>query len=111
MEKRLGKIKSAYFGLGGYENHQLGLSITLGNEVWVVSDFKGGWDAEKIVWTKNCMWTEQERSDHYSETVRFLSKILNEAGVSNVNQLEGIPVMITFQAGVLKSWRILTEVL
>jgi len=111
MEKKLGKIESVRFGLGGYQESQLGLSVTLGNGSWGVGDFRGGWDAESIKWTENCKWTEEERDKGYAETMRYLSKLLKDAKVSGVDKLKGIPVEVTFDGNILKEWRILTEVL
>jgi hypothetical protein len=111
MEKKLGKIESVRFGLGGYQEANLGLSVTLGNGSWGVGDFKGGWDAESIKWSENCKWTEEDRSKDYANTMRYLSKLLNEAKVSSVDKLKGIPVEVTFDGVMLKEWRILTEVL
>ena len=50
MEKKLVKIESVRFGLGGYQDSQLGLSVTLSNGGWGVGDFKGEWDCERIKW-------------------------------------------------------------
>ena len=46
QEKKLGKIQSVSFGLGGYQEAMLGLSVTLHSEKdhWGVADFKGTWD-------------------------------------------------------------------
>jgi hypothetical protein len=111
MEKRLGKIESVKFGLGGYQDSQLGLSITLGNGGWGVGDFNGNWDAERIKWSEHCKWTEEDRDKGYSETMRYLSKLLNAAKVDSVDKLKGIPVEVTFEGNILQEWRVLTEVL
>jgi hypothetical protein len=111
MEKRLGKIESVKFGLGGYQDSQLGLSVTLGNGGWGVGDFNGNWDAERIKWSEHCKWTEEDRDKGYSETMRYLSKLLNAAKVDSVDKLKGIPVEVTLEDNTLKEWRVLTEVL
>jgi hypothetical protein len=111
MEKKLGKIELVQFGLGGYQDSQLGLSITLGDGGWAVGDFKGNWDAQSIKWNENCQWTEEDRDKGYSETMRFLSKLLKDAKVRSVDKLKGIPVEVIFDGNVLKEWRVLTEVL
>ena len=41
METKLGRIKSIRFGLGGYQDSCLGLSVSLGADGWAVGDFKG----------------------------------------------------------------------
>ena len=48
MEKRLGKIESVHFGLGGYQGAMLGLHVTLGTDGWGVGDSRANWDAEQI---------------------------------------------------------------
>jgi hypothetical protein len=111
MEKKLGKIESVRFGLGGYQDSQLGLSVTLSASGWGVGDFKGNWDAERVKWTKHCNWTEEDRDKGYSETMRFLSKLLKESKVDSVDKLKGVPVEVTFDGNMLKEWRVLTEVL
>ena len=111
MEKRLGKIQSVSFGLGGYQECMLGLSITLGNDGWGVGDFKGFWDPEQITRSENTQWTEEERDMRNSETMRFVSKLLNEAKVKDLSKLKNVPVEVSFEGNQLKDWRILTEVL
>ena len=111
MEKRLGKITSVRFGLGGYQDACLGLSVSLGDGSWGVGDFKGTWDAESIKRSEYAKWTEEDRSKGYDETMRFLSKLLKEAKVDSVDKLKDVPVEVTFDGNVLKEWRILTEVI
>jgi hypothetical protein len=111
MEKKLGKIERVSFGYGGYQECMLGISVTLSNGSWGVGDFKGNWDAELIKHTEHTKWTEEDRDKGYSDTMRFLSKLLKEAKVSSVDQLKGVPVEVTFDGMMLKEWRILTEVL
>lgn len=113
LEKRLGKIKSVSFGHGGYQDAQLGLSITFESEKegWGVGKFYGGWDAEMIDCSEHAKWTETDRDKTYSDTMRFISKILKQAKVNTVDQLKDIPVECTFDFNTLKDWRILEEVL
>lgn len=111
MEKRLGKIESVKFGHGGYQECMLGLSVTLSGEGWGVGDFKGEWDAEQIKHTEHTKWSEADRDRNYSDTMRFLSKLLKQAKVNSVDKLKGIPVECTFDGMMLKEWRILTEVI
>ena len=111
MEKRLGKIQSIKFGIGGYQDAMIGLHITLGSTGWGVTDTKSAWDAETVQHTEHCKWTEKDRDAQYAEILRYVSKLLNEANVTNVNDLKGKPVEVTFNGNLLKEWRILTEVL
>lgn len=111
MEKRIGKIENVKFGLGGYQDAMIGLSVTLIGDSWGVNDFKGYWDSESVKCTENTKWTESERSNYYSETIKHLSKLLKDSKVDSVEKLKGKPIEVTFDGNMLKSWRILTEVL
>jgi hypothetical protein len=111
MTKKIGKIEWVSFGHGGYQDCMLGLSVTLSGQGWGVSDFKRNWDAELVQHSEYTKWSEEDRSKCYDETMRFLSKLLKEAKVGNVDKLKGIPVEASFDGNLLKEWRILTEVL
>jgi hypothetical protein len=111
MEKRLGKIESVSFGLGGYQGAMLGIHITLGDGSWGVGATKANWDAEQIEWSKHTQWTEEERDGWYAEIMRYVSKLLKDAKVDSVDKLKGKPIEATFDGTMLKEWRILTEVL
>jgi len=111
MRKELGKIEKIEFGVGGYQDACIGLHITLSGEGWGVGASKEAWDANMIVWSEYCKWTEEDRSKQYDEIVRYISDLLHEAKVSNITQLKGKPVEATFDGLMLVSWRILTEVL
>jgi len=111
MEKRFGKIKSAVFGLGGYQDSMIGLHLDFGGEGWGVSTTKSAWDSNIIKHTESCQWTEEHRDAQYSDIVRKVSDILKDAKVDSVSKLIGKPVEITFDGTTLKDWRILTEVI
>jgi hypothetical protein len=111
MEKKLGKIQSVTFGIGGYQDAMIGLHVTLGNDGWGVGDSRSAWDAEIVKWEKYCKWTESDRDKQYVEIMRYLSKLLKDAKVNSVDKLKGVPVEVTFDGNMLKEWRILTEVI
>lgn len=111
MEKKLGKIESIKLGLGGYQDSMIGLTIHLSGDSWDVKDFKGTWDAEIIECSKHCKWTEEDRNKTYSETIRFISKLLEESKVDDLDKLKGMPVEVTFDENKLKEWRVLKEVI
>lgn len=107
-EKRLAKIQAVRFGYGGYQNAMLGLSLTFGGQGWGVGDFRGTW-AEPP--SEHAKWTVEDQMRIFAETVVLLRDTLKAAKVQTVDQLKGIPVEVEFEGNVLKSWRILTEVL
>lgn len=108
VEKKLGKIKAAKFGWGGYQDTQVGLSLELGGESWGVMHFDGGWGIERSGFAK---WTEEERVLRLGEVVMRTKDLLTKAKVTSVDQLVGVPVEIEFDGFVMLSFRILTEVL
>ena len=110
-EKKLGKLENVKFGLGGYQNACLGLTVTISGNGWGCGDNRSAWDANQIKHTKRCKWTEEDRSKGYDEVMRFVSDLLKDAKCVSIDQLNGKPVEAEFDGMTLKSWRILTEVL
>lgn len=108
IEKVLGKITSAYYGLGGYQDVQLGLSVSLEGEGGGTSDFSGFW-ADKP--GKHAKWTVEDQIKYHGEVALMIVELLHQAKVDRVEKLVGKPVEITWDNHMLKSWRILTEVL
>lgn len=83
--KVLGRIISASFGFGGYQDTRLGLTVRVGNRSSDWGDF-----------------LSPERA----------GEILEKARIKATDKLVGTPVEITVDGGsVLKSWRVLEEVL
>ena len=111
MEKRLGKIQNVYFGIGGYQDCQIGIHFTLGGTSWGVTDSKSVWDPERIKCTENTQWTEEDRTKSINDIVRYVSSLLKDAKVDTVEELVGKPIECSFDGNMLKEWRILTEVL
>jgi hypothetical protein len=111
MKKELGKLSHVSFGLGGYQDACIGLSVTIEGYAWGVSDNKTAWDANLIKHSERCKWSESDRDKQYAEIMRYVSDLLRDAKVDSVEKLKGKPVEATFDDGILKSWRILTEVL
>lgn len=89
-EKKLGKIESADFGFGGYQDAILGFSLSFSGKNWSVNTFLGIGHID----TKNDM-----------------EMALNESGKKNLRGLIGVPVEVTFWENTIESWRILTEVI
>jgi hypothetical protein len=111
MTKELGKIEKVNFGHCGYQDACLGISFVLSGSGWGLMDSKSTWDAELIKHTENSQWTEEDRNKQYSEIMRYVSKLLKDAKVDSINQLEGKPIEVTLDGMLLKEWRILSEVL
>jgi hypothetical protein len=103
----LGKITAATFGVGGYDDAMIGLSLTFEADRGAVSQFRGTW----ATWSERCQWTEADQTQSWGDTVRFLAKILKESRRKSVSDLVGVPVELTFDGNSLADWRVLTEVL
>ena len=106
--KQFGKIRKASYGFGGYQDAQFGISFDLGGEHWGVSDFWGGW-ADKP--TSGAQWTRKDQLAWHAETAERICELLKAAKVNSVAKLPGIPIEVSFDGNLLKSWRVLTEVL
>jgi hypothetical protein len=111
VEKRLGKLKNVKFGLVGYQDACLGISVNISGSGWGCGDSKSYWDKNLIKCTDNCKWTEKDRANNYADIMIYISELLKDAKVSSIDKLNGIPVEAEFDGMQLKSWRILTEVI
>lgn len=105
---RLGRIKSAEFGLGGYQDAMLGVTFDLGGDGWGVMDHRGAWAVEC---SEHAKWTEEDRLRELGQMCMFVNALLAAAKKQKFKDIVGVPVEITFEGNLLRSWRILTEVL
>lgn len=112
MERiKLGKLENVTFGLGGYQDACLGLTVTISGDGWGVGNNNSVWDFNQISHTEHCDWTEKDREKQSADVMRYVSDLLAAAKVDSVDRLNGKPVEATFEGMQLKSWRILTEVI
>lgn len=110
--KELGRIKNLRVGHGGYQDSMFGVSFDLGGEAWGVADFIGMWSPALIgPRSEHAKWSEADRDKQFAEVCHKLDKLLKEAHVNDVMKLVGKPVEVIFDDNMLKSWRLLTEVL
>ena len=107
--KRIGKIHSISFGMGGYDDAMIGVSVTLSGDGWACGDFRGTW----AVRPASAKWTEESQKMFLGGAVLWLRDLLNESKKKNLADLLHVPIEATFEGpnGKLISWRILTEVL
>lgn len=107
--KELGRITDVRFGIGGYDDAMLGMSIEIGGKGWGVSTpFYGTWERDP---DERCKWTKQDQDAEFSGAVRKLGKLLRSAKKRDIRELVGTPVECEFDFNELKSWRVLEEVL
>jgi hypothetical protein len=117
QKTELGKITSATFGIGGYNDAMFGLSLgfSFGEKgAYVCGTFvSGGW-AYGVVDPddKHSKWDEKDRSTQMAVMCKEICQILSDAKAFDVTKLVGKPIEITSNGlNDLESWRILTEVL
>ena len=114
ISRKLGHISKVEFGIGGYNEGEIGLSVTLSGpdeNLWGCISTKMAWDYCRVKHAHYCKWTEEERGDQYVEIVRYISTLLKDAKVNSLSELKGKPIEATFEGMMLVDWRVLTEVL
>jgi len=111
LDVRLGKIEKVNFGIDGYQGSCLGLFVTISCGSICVMNNKSMWDYNLVEYTEDCKWTEDDRDKEAIDIMKYISNLLQDAKVLTVDELKGIPIEATFDGMILKSWRILTEVL
>lgn len=107
-DKWLGKISSAKFGYGGYQDAMMGAWFSLSGDGLGIQDGKGMWASKPGVGAK---WTEEDQIKEWGLMVKYVLDLMRQAKVKNFKDLVGIPVEVELDGNMLKSWRILTEVL
>lgn len=108
MEERLGKITQCEFGMGGYQDAEIGLSLTFTGQGWGVSTFEGFWAAAP---TERCEWSTDDQSAKFAYVTRRVRDLLKDGKVLSVSQLLNKPVRVEFEGNKLAKWWLLTEVI
>jgi len=108
LRKELGKISSARWGMGGYQDAMIGLSLDFSMKGSGVGEFYGSWTTKRDKYTK---WSEENRLIEIGKAGMKVAELLELIGGTDVNDLVGTPVEITFDGNRLHSWRVLKEVL
>lgn len=108
INKKVGKIARATFGWGGYQDVMFGLSLTFSSQSWGCGHFDGQWGMDP---SPDAQWTKESRCIQWGELVGRVAKLLKDAKVTDVSELVGVPVEVTFDGMRFQSFRILTEAL
>ena len=110
LTKELGIIKDIYMGMGGFENAMFGLSITVGRPEsgWCAQDFIGSWDRDA---DEFCKWTNGDRDVEFLKASLKIRELLKLSKKRYLYELKGTPVEAIFEDNILKSWRVLIEVI
>lgn len=105
--KRLGRIDSITLGAGGYDDAMFGVTFRFGGEDLCVGDFWGYWASL----SEGAKWTRANQIDALGKMCLKLNDLMRQAKVKSFADLKGVPVEVTFDGQVLRSWRILREVI
>ena len=109
MSKHLGKLKSFDFIK---EDGRIGIRATVeSNEGGALDTSLMAWSPSSVEVTEHTKWTENDRDSQLASIFRKIDSLMEEAKVTKLTQMAGIPIEIEFENSMLKSWRILTEVL
>ena len=103
-KKELGKIEKVNLG---YYDGRFGITFDLFAGEWNVTDFWGTWAMR----SDHAQWTLADQDKIFVDSWRKLMKIMEEAKVDDFHKLVGKPIEVTTDGMMLKSWRILTEVI
>lgn len=105
MRVELGKIEKVEFG---HWDGRFGFTYTLFHEGWNTQDFRGHYS---MVPTENYKWTVEHQDKAFVAAWRHAMGLMTDAKVTDLQKLVGKPIEVTTNNMMLKSWRILTEVL
>lgn len=109
--KSLGKITYARFGIGGYQECMIGLTLFFQGEFGGIGTDFMVWDPNMIKVSEHTKWTEESRGKQMEDIMRKVSDLLFKAKVDCVTKLIGVQVEVEIENQRFKSFRILTEVL
>ena len=104
MKTELGKIEKVEFG---FWDGRFGLQFKLFAGGWNVDDFWGGWAHRP----QHAQWTQESQDKDIAAIWHRLIQTMEEAKVQDYQKLVGKPIEVTTDGMMLKSWRILTEVI
>jgi hypothetical protein len=108
IEKELGKIISAEFGVIPDYPWQIGLKLNFKFQGGAIGD--GGRYTENI--SEACKWnSEEQKCKAYEKVLKNIADILKKAKVNHISELVGKPVEVTIEGNLFKDFRILEEVL
>ena len=108
MEQSLGKITN--FKLGTRES-RFGAHFTLETTTGATQSSECFWSPSEIKISEYTKWTEEDRDKEMVKFLRWLNKLMHDAKATDINQMVGKPIEVTWNNNMLSSWRILTEVL
>lgn len=110
MDKKLGKITDAQFGLIPDHSYLMGIILTFSMDGGSMEVSCGGTYTVNV--SKECKWPAKgERAEAICRAWDDIKDLLDEAKVHTIEELKGIPVEIILKDRTFKSFRVLTEVL
>lgn len=117
METKLGKIRHARFGRGGYDDAMISFRLLIGGDDWVsIKEYIGGWiypSKEGLEENPlNYEWTHDTRIKRIGEAAWEVFQLMEKAKVDSFDKLEGAPIKAYLtESGRLIKIEILEEVI
>lgn len=108
VETKLGKIESVKYGIGGYQDAQFGLHLTISGKAWGVQTSDAFWAMEP---SSRAEWGKSDQDVFFAALTRRIIALLDAAKCDSVDKLKGKPVSCVFDGNALQSWQILEDVL
>jgi hypothetical protein len=110
LTKELGKISKVKFGSGGRDEAAFGLTLSFslsGGSSGISTFVSGGWKER----SEYAQYTQEAYDKGQSDFCKEIIRIMGQAQVDDIYELQGKPVEVTLSGLSLHSWRILEEVL
>lgn len=103
--KKLGNIKTAYFGLGGPGNALLGLHLVIGNDQWEQRILNMSFfDFYKVPCRNTSKWAEEHRTSQYAAIMIAISALLDNCNAHSIEELVGLDIIAEFDDNKLVTW-------
>lgn len=105
QEKTLAKITKAELGHDG--DGRFGLNLVFTGSGIGCGTFEGTW-AQR---SEHAQWSLADQAKAFADVMYLLRDTLTKAKRRHADQLVGVPVELTFEGNMLRSWRVLEEVI
>ena len=108
LMNNIGKIEKVSFEK---RDGRLGIWFVLESDGWSVMSERSVWDYNEAEVSKHTKWSEQDRDDEMASMMEYISNLMHQAKVTDIQSLKGKPITLQIEGNVLQDWRLLTEVL
>jgi len=85
----IGKIKSVKFGK---RDGKLGIWFVLESDGWNIMADHSVWDYNEVKADEHIKWSEQDRNDQMASMMEYISDLMYQAKVTDIQSLTGKPI-------------------